>query len=130
MMSFNMGSQVRHMQKDKYLQVSMDHTHLVTVKHRLQNLLDAVAADRGQRSTPAHPKSVKKNKEQRRGGVWTGLCTAGVSPTWHQLHYNILWLQYLQTVLHLSPCGKQTGQVRCAGDVTVGCVPYRPLFII
>lgn len=57
------------MQKDKYLQVSVDHTHLMTVKHRLQNLLDAVAADRGQRSTPAHPKSVRrKSKEEEEHG--------------------------------------------------------------
>lgn len=67
MMSCNTGSQVRHTQK--YLQVSMDHTHLVTVKHRLQNLLDAVAADRGQRSTPAHPESVRrKSKEEEEHG--------------------------------------------------------------
>lgn len=67
-MSFNMGSQVRHMQKDKYLQVSMDHAHLVTVKHRLQNLLDAVAADRSQRSTPAPPSVRRKSKEEEEHG--------------------------------------------------------------
>lgn len=54
------------------LQVSVDHAHLVTVEHRLQDLLDTVAADRGQ--TPPSPSTVPRSAtEERRFRVLPGV---------------------------------------------------------